>query len=145
MYLDTAKDRLYIRASDDFARRSCQTVLHHSLRCLLALVAPILPHMAEDAFQNMPEPCKKEGVESVFQAGWGDVPEQWGSVPADELALLEAVIQASPTSPRHPLGAPTPRGGVARPCRRRTHHHVAALCHSFSATVSRGGREFGLV
>jgi isoleucyl-tRNA synthetase len=43
VYLDTAKDRLYIRASDDFARRSCQTVLHHTLRCLLAVVAPILP------------------------------------------------------------------------------------------------------
>jgi isoleucyl-tRNA synthetase len=99
VYLDTAKDRLYIRASDDFARRSCQTVLYHTLRCLLALVAPILPHMAEDAFQSMPESCKPQGMQSVFQAGWGDVPEQWGSVPADELVLLEAIIQASPTAP----------------------------------------------
>jgi hypothetical protein len=52
--------------------------------------------MAEDAFQSLPEACKPQGIQSVFQAGWGDVPAQWGSVPADELALLEAVIQASP-------------------------------------------------
>jgi hypothetical protein len=59
-------------------------------------LSPVSQHMAEDAFQSLPEACKPQGIQSVFQAGWGDVPAQWGSVPADELALLEAVIQASP-------------------------------------------------
>ncbi len=35
-YLDTAKDRLYIRAAADPARRACQTVLDALLRTLLA-------------------------------------------------------------------------------------------------------------
>merc|ERR1711920_657172 len=35
-YLDTAKDRLYIRERDNHARRSCQTVIYHILQAYLA-------------------------------------------------------------------------------------------------------------
>jgi len=66
-YLDVAKDRLYISANDDSRRRSCQTVLKQVLDVLLAAIAPILPHMAEDAWQNVPWKTEKT---SVFQAGW---------------------------------------------------------------------------
>eukprot|EP00802_Teleaulax_amphioxeia_P002182 Tamp_02184.p1 GENE.Tamp_02184~~Tamp_02184.p1 ORF type:complete len:1015 (-),score=352.78 Tamp_02184:1516-4146(-) len=66
-YLDVAKDRLYISANDDARRRSCQTVLKEVLDVLLASIAPILPHMAEDAWQNLPY---KTETTSVFQAGW---------------------------------------------------------------------------
>lgn len=66
-YLDVAKDRLYISANEDARRRSCQTVLKQVLDVLLASIAPILPHMAEDAWQNLP--FKVEHT-SVFQAGW---------------------------------------------------------------------------
>lgn len=45
--------RLYIRAANDPARRSCQTVLYALLRGMLGALAPITPHMAEDAWQNM--------------------------------------------------------------------------------------------
>jgi len=48
-YLDIVKDRLYIRSSDSFQRRACQTVLKHILDSLLPMIAPILPHLAEDA------------------------------------------------------------------------------------------------
>jgi isoleucyl-tRNA synthetase len=42
-------------------------VLKEVLDVLLAAIAPILPHMAEDAWQNLPY---KVGTTSVFQAGW---------------------------------------------------------------------------
>ena len=53
-YLDIAKDRLYISSADEQRRRTCQTTLHHVLHALTAVLAPILPHMAEDIWQNIP-------------------------------------------------------------------------------------------
>lgn len=50
-YLDVAKDRLYISSTDDFRRRSCQTVIQACLEGLSKCVAPILPHLAEDIWQ----------------------------------------------------------------------------------------------
>jgi len=66
-YLDIAKDRLYISSKDDPRRRSCQTVLHHMLEQLAVMMAPIVPHMAEDVWQNFPY---RPATKSVFQKGW---------------------------------------------------------------------------
>jgi isoleucyl-tRNA synthetase len=73
-YLDIAKDRLYISATDAPRRRSCQTVLAIALENLARSIAPVLCHMAEDIWQNIPyeTPC-----ESVFQAGWVQVGDYW--------------------------------------------------------------------
>jgi len=69
-YLDVAKDRLYISEPNDPRRRSCQTVLKEVVEVLLSCIAPILPHMAEDAFLNIPWHVQHQ---SVFQAGWKTV------------------------------------------------------------------------
>jgi isoleucyl-tRNA synthetase len=66
-YLDIAKDRLYISAFDDFRRRSCQTVLHSILEGFAKSIAPILPHLAEDIWQNLPYSTT---TSSVFEGGW---------------------------------------------------------------------------
>ena len=66
-YLDIAKDRLYISAADEFRRRSCQTVMAKVLEAYAAALAPILPHMAEDIWANMPY---ETAHKSIFQAGW---------------------------------------------------------------------------
>jgi len=66
-YLDVAKDRLYISSIDDYRRRSCQTVLHSVLEGLAKAMSPILPHMSEDIWQNLPYETQ---TESVFQGGW---------------------------------------------------------------------------
>lgn len=66
-YLDIAKDRLYISSKDDVRRRSCQTVLHHILQQFAVIMAPIVPHMAEDVWQNIPY---TKPTSSVFEMGW---------------------------------------------------------------------------
>ena len=66
-YLDVAKDRLYISAVDDKRRRSCQTVIHALIEGFAKALAPILPHMAEDIWQNLPY---DKATESVFGGGW---------------------------------------------------------------------------
>jgi isoleucyl-tRNA synthetase len=66
-YLDVAKDRLYISAIDDSRRRSCQTVIQKCLEGFAKSIASILPHMAEDIWQNLPY---EKSSESIFEAGW---------------------------------------------------------------------------
>lgn len=65
-YLDIAKDRMYISSIDDIRRRSCQTVLYSCLLGFTKAIAPILPHMAEDIWQNIL--FQKPSV-SVFESG----------------------------------------------------------------------------
>jgi len=70
-YLDVAKDRLYISAPNDVQRRrSCQTVLHHVLLGLVKSLSPILPHLAEDAWQNYLDDSSEGGSTSVFEGGF---------------------------------------------------------------------------
>ena len=66
-YLDVAKDRLYISAVDEVRRRSCQTVIHACLEGFAKAIAPMLPHMAEDIWQNLPYEVSDS---SVFEGGW---------------------------------------------------------------------------
>ena len=86
-YFELGKDRLYIRGADSAQRRSCQTVLHAMLRGLLAAVAPITPHMAEDAWRNMPAAEGRASV-SVFQAGLPEVLDAW-ELSAEDLQTAE--------------------------------------------------------
>ena len=74
VYLDIAKDRLYVSGANDFRRRSCQTVLHLVVERLAGLIAPVLCHMAEDIWQNLPYPVAER---SVFERGWPVVPAEW--------------------------------------------------------------------
>ncbi|MEH2243891.1 isoleucine--tRNA ligase [Nostoc sp.] len=73
-YLDIAKDRLYISATNAFRRRSCQTVLKIAIDNLARAIAPVLSHTAEDIWQFLPY---KTPYKSVFEAGWVQVDEKW--------------------------------------------------------------------
>ena len=73
-YLDIAKDRLYVSAASSHRRRSCQTVLAHIVERLAGIIAPVLCHMAEDIWQNLPYAVAEK---SVFQRGWPKVPAEW--------------------------------------------------------------------
>ena len=74
VYLDIAKDRLYVSGAEEFRRRSCQTVLHLVVERLAGLIAPVLCHMAEDIWQNLPYPVAEA---SVFERGWPTAPGDW--------------------------------------------------------------------
>jgi isoleucyl-tRNA synthetase len=53
-YLDICKDRLYVEASDSVKRRASQTVAYECLLNLVKLVAPILPHTADEVWRFIP-------------------------------------------------------------------------------------------
>ncbi len=73
-YLDIAKDRLYVSSAKEHRRLSCQTVLALIIERLAGMIAPVLCHMAEDIWQNIPYSLSEE---SVFFRGWPDVPDSW--------------------------------------------------------------------
>lgn len=52
-YLDFSKDVLYIEATENKERRAIQTVLYESLLSLTKLVAPILPHTADEVWEHI--------------------------------------------------------------------------------------------
>ncbi|QCS50290.1 isoleucine--tRNA ligase [Picosynechococcus sp. PCC 11901] len=75
-YLDIAKDRLYISDVNAPRRRSCQTVMAIILETLAKAIAPVLCHMAEDIWQNLPYETEHQ---SVFNAGWYQLDLQWAA------------------------------------------------------------------
>lgn len=53
-YLDYGKDILYIEAADSHVRRSMQTVVYEVLSSLTKVLAPIIPHTAEEIWSHTP-------------------------------------------------------------------------------------------
>jgi isoleucyl-tRNA synthetase len=53
-YLDICKDRLYVEAPNSSKRRAAQTVMYDCLLNLVKLVAPILPHTADEVWSYIP-------------------------------------------------------------------------------------------
>jgi isoleucyl-tRNA synthetase len=92
-YLDIAKDRLYVSAPADRRRRCCQTVMALIIERLAGLIAPVLCHMAEDIWQNLPYPVEQT---SIFQNGWPSVPAEWRDLglttPVQQLRQLRTAV-----------------------------------------------------
>ncbi|MBO1914738.1 class I tRNA ligase family protein, partial [Microvirga sp. 3-52] len=61
-YLDIAKDVVYIENKEHPHRRSMQTVMYDSLFALVKLLAPILPHTAEEMWSHL-EHVEEESVQ----------------------------------------------------------------------------------
>ena len=68
VYFGVAKDQLYVGGRNNQTRRGCQIVLVANLLFIVQAIAPIVPHMAEDAWQHMPFTHFKEdgSVEEFF-------------------------------------------------------------------------------
>ena len=80
-YIRAVKDRLYYEKSTSLERRSAQTALYHILVKLLLMLAPVLPHLAEEAFYNsiLGKECSESGVEiSLFRSEFSlSVDNKW--------------------------------------------------------------------
>jgi len=65
---------LYVSSKSQFRRRSCQYVMSIVVENLAVLISPVLCHMAEDIWQNIPYSTKEK---SVFQRGWPSFSQSW--------------------------------------------------------------------
>lgn len=73
-YLDVVKDTLYCDEPDGLSRRAAQTAMYHMVRALTKLLAPVIPHTADEVWQFVPG--EKE-AESVHLTVFEKTPEQW--------------------------------------------------------------------
>jgi isoleucyl-tRNA synthetase len=96
VYLDVSKDKLYIGEQSDIERRACQTVVSAIVERLIAAIAPLTPHMAEEAYQALPYD-KPDGAISVFTRGWPKRPEAWSRFPASEVAFWDSFLEIRDT------------------------------------------------
>ncbi|TKW41867.1 hypothetical protein SEVIR_1G346000v4 [Setaria viridis] len=95
-YLDVAKDRLYVGGRASFTRKSCQTVLTAHLLYLVRAIAPIMPHLAEDIWQNLPFQYTLEDgslAKFVFDLKWPEKNEEWLSVAKDDVDFLGIILE----------------------------------------------------
>ncbi|XP_011090964.1 isoleucine--tRNA ligase, chloroplastic/mitochondrial [Sesamum indicum] len=95
-YLDVAKDRLYVGGTTSATRRSCQTVLAAHLLSIVRVIAPILPHLAEDVWQNLPFPFTAEDghkANFVFESRWPVLNEKHLSFPEEEVNFWVTILE----------------------------------------------------
>ncbi|XP_020261568.1 isoleucine--tRNA ligase, chloroplastic/mitochondrial isoform X1 [Asparagus officinalis] len=95
-YFDVAKDRLYVGGSTSFTRRSCQTVLAEHLLSSVRIIAPILPHLAEDVWQNLPfEHVMEDGsvARFAFELKWPAVNEKWLAMPMKDVDFWRTILE----------------------------------------------------
>ena len=77
-YLDIVKDRLYTSGKKSLSRRACQTVLYEISQALTRILAPVMPHQAEDIWKNTPE-IQRNGLESILLSNWSEVNPTWNN------------------------------------------------------------------
>ncbi|XP_038723825.1 isoleucine--tRNA ligase, chloroplastic/mitochondrial isoform X2 [Tripterygium wilfordii] len=95
-YIDVAKDRLYVGGMTSFTRRSCQTVLVEHLVSITRVMAPILPHLAEDVWQNLPfEYTDEDGLTAkfVFESKWPVLNEERLAFPLEEVEFWGKILE----------------------------------------------------
>lgn len=95
LYFDVAKDSLYCDAVNAPRRRAFQTVLYHIYTTLLPMLVPIMPFLAEDAWQATPETLRPRfGFNmppvSITLAPWPLPVADWDTIKGT--AALEAVV-----------------------------------------------------
>lgn len=95
-YFDVAKDRLYVGGTTSFTRQSCQTVLAAHLLSIVKVIAPILPHLAEDVWQNLPfQVATEDGsvAKFAFESRWPALNERWLAFPDQEVHLWAKILE----------------------------------------------------
>lgn len=82
-YLDIVKDRLYTQGKKSLSRRASQTVMFEILQVLVRILVPVMPHQAEDIWQNTPI-VQRGGLESILLSDWPKANPLWDNDKLEE-------------------------------------------------------------
>ena len=93
IYLSAVKDRLYCDAVDSPRRRASQTVIHRMLITLIKLLAPVLPHTCQEAWDHIPN-RNPDHPQSVHLA----------LLPECNIAKVDAAEAIEPVTPDQAVG-----------------------------------------
>ncbi len=83
LYLDIVKDRLYTAGKKSLSRRACQTVLYEISQALVRVLVPVMPHQAEDIWQNVPQ-AQRGDLQSILLADWPTAKTEWNNSQLEE-------------------------------------------------------------
>lgn len=89
---------IFCSGSTSHTRRSCQTVLANHLLSIVRVIAPILPHLAEDVWQNLPFQYTTEYgsfAEYVFESRWPTLNERWLALPVEQIEFWEKFLEVT--------------------------------------------------
>ena len=118
IYLDAVKDRLYCDRPDSARRRATQTAMRQIADLLIHLLAPILPHTADEAHRAL----RGEEAESVHLDRYPELAapqldRHWDAVLALRAAARKALEEAKSSGIENPLDSglvlPDPEGVIA--------------------------------
>ncbi|KAG6854411.1 hypothetical protein C0991_006953 [Blastosporella zonata] len=92
LYLDLTKDCLYANAKSSAERRSVVTVLEQALTTMTSVLAPVLPHLAEEIHST-----RNSDGSSIFIVPWKPLDSTWKDEQAAkdmaELLRVRAVVR----------------------------------------------------
>lgn len=77
LYFDICKDALYCDPTDSPRRRAIQSTLYDMLQVLLPMLVPVMPHMAEDIWQHLPENQRWTDVPAAVLLDWPALRAGW--------------------------------------------------------------------
>ncbi len=109
LYFDVTKDILYTSGKKSLERQGVQTVLHHLLSTLTPMLVPVMPHLAEDIWLNIPDTHKPSfGAEtpplSILMAPWPTVNAQMMNLAVEndfkQLMQLKEMVNLALEKPR---------------------------------------------
>ena len=117
IYLVAVKDRLYCDKADSPRRRRTQTVMYAIAQVLCRVLAPIVPHTAEEAFRALDgeEACIHTAtpLDLAFESD-----SDWPAVMAVRSQAMKALEEGKQRGIENPLDAgllvPDPEGTIAR-------------------------------
>jgi len=100
-YLDICKDRLYVEAPNSAKRRAAQTVMYDVLLDLVRVVAPILPHTADEVWKFIPGTAQVSvqlmdmpEVNKEYQSFGQELEAKWDAFLAVRDEVLKAMEEA---------------------------------------------------
>jgi valyl-tRNA synthetase len=114
-YLEWVKGRLYDGADEQ--RRAAQYTLHHALRAILKLFAPIMPHVTEEIYQHLYGGSATSARDSIHLSAWPLVDEALIDAEAERageaLLALTASVRRWKSARKIGLGAELARLTIA--------------------------------
>ena len=117
VYLVATKDRLYCDLGDSHRRRRTQTVMHSLAELLCRLLAPILPHTADEAYRSMHGDDVTIQMQGPLDLSY-ECDHEWSAVLNLREAALKRLEEAKAQGLDNPLDAglviPDPEGTFER-------------------------------
>ena len=108
LYFDVIKDTLYTAPLESPKRRAIQTVLYHLLTTLTPIIMPVMPHLAEDIWQTLPDEHRPDfgmGTPPVSMtlAPWPEPTPEWdANAQVMELLLeIKRLVNMTLEAPRN--------------------------------------------